>query len=268
MMELSQFLNEQRPFSDLKAESIDFISKKFHKREYMKDQAIIRKGEMADGLGIVAFGKLNALFNNSNCTRTNNHHILANEFYNDISLVSCTSSDMDIFAEESTTCFVLPAKDFYSISKSFNIIDDFFQCIVNTKILSILKKQSIFNHQLNQSFDSNNNDCCYPSYICKALNYIDENFSQSISLDHLSSICGVSKHHLSRTFKEHIGVTFVLYLNKKRINEAKRMMHQLRANVTDTCYAVGFNDLSHFSRSFKKFEKISPSKYRKSILRE
>ena len=99
--------------------------------------------------------------------------------------------------------------------------------------------------------------------IAKALQFVKQNFMRQITLDEISRECGMSKYHFTRIFKDVTGITFRKYHNKTRIEASKILLKKQELNITQICYAVGFNDASYFSRVFRKFEGISPVLYKK-----
>ncbi len=99
--------------------------------------------------------------------------------------------------------------------------------------------------------------------IQQALKYIHNNYSTNISLDRIASTVSLSKYHFSRLFKETTGFTFLSYLNRVRIEQAKKLLNDDALSVTDAGYCVGYSDLSHFDRIFKKIVGFSPTQYRR-----
>jgi len=97
----------------------------------------------------------------------------------------------------------------------------------------------------------------------QALNYIHNNFSTDISLDRAAGTVGISKYHFCRCFKEMTGLTYQSYVNRIRIEQAKKLLDDKALSVTDTGYAVGYSDLTHFERIFKKLTGTTPSQYRR-----
>ncbi|MDH3973863.1 MAG: helix-turn-helix domain-containing protein [Deltaproteobacteria bacterium] len=97
----------------------------------------------------------------------------------------------------------------------------------------------------------------------KTLLFIEENYSKDLNLGILSKVAGMSKSHFSRQFKEITGVTYARYLCMARIREAKRLLKNAPFSVSEICYAVGYNDLTHFERSFKNMEGLTPSQFRR-----
>ncbi len=67
-----------------------------------------------------------------------------------------------------------------------------------------------------------------------------------------------------RWFKKITGNTFVNYLNKARIERACQLLLNTKMAITEVCFSVGFDSLSHFNRTFKKIKHLNPREYRKS----
>lgn len=101
--------------------------------------------------------------------------------------------------------------------------------------------------------------------IAPAVSYVNANFPEKIPLATAARMCDLSTFHFSRTFRKVNGVTFRDYVVGLRIQRAAELMKQSRASVTDAAFGVGFNDLSHFARMFRKQLGLSPSAYRAQI---
>ncbi len=111
--------------------------------------------------------------------------------------------------------------------------------------------------------DADTND--KSSYIHKALQYIHSNCSTNISLDQVAKIASVSRFHFSRTFKETTGLTYQSYLNRVRIEQAKKLLTDQALSITDVGFCTGFSDLTHFERIFKKVLGSTPTQFRNKI---
>ena len=96
------------------------------------------------------------------------------------------------------------------------------------------------------------------AYVKKALSYIRQNISQTITLDAVAQHVGISKYHLSREFKIYTGKTIIHTVNLIRCTEAKRLMEG-GMHVSDAAAACGFENLSYFTRMFKKLLGCPPS---------
>ena len=98
----------------------------------------------------------------------------------------------------------------------------------------------------------------------RAISYIDDHYTQNISLNDLARVNCLSRYYFSRKFKEETGHCFKDYLNLKRLSAAKKLLALPEVNISEACYSVGFNDVSYFSRVFKKYVGVSPSAYKKT----
>ncbi len=97
------------------------------------------------------------------------------------------------------------------------------------------------------------------------LDYIDTNLEQNLSLDHLVEKFFINKYYLSRLFKNTTGSNLNDYIRYKRLSRAKSLLAEGR-DVTETCVLSGFNDYSHFIRTFRNTVGVSPGKYRKTLI--
>ena len=98
--------------------------------------------------------------------------------------------------------------------------------------------------------------------IMPVLEYIDQNYSEQISLEQLSDHLNLNPSYFCRLFKKAIGSTFTEYLNFVRVCKAEHLLKH-GSNISDTAYSVGFSSLSYFNRVFKKYKFCSPSDYKK-----
>lgn len=96
----------------------------------------------------------------------------------------------------------------------------------------------------------------------RARAYIESNFSGELNLDEIAHIAGMSKYHLSRSFRAELDVGVKEYQNRCRIEQAERLI-QDGLNVAEAGFAVGFSDPNYFSRIVKKYTGRSPSSMKK-----
>ncbi len=93
--------------------------------------------------------------------------------------------------------------------------------------------------------------------------YINNNFSQPLSLSSISKLFYISPYYLSRIFKASTGFTFVEYLNSMRIREAQRLLLETSDSIAIIGEKVGCGSASNFGRVFKKITTLSPLAYQK-----
>lgn len=99
--------------------------------------------------------------------------------------------------------------------------------------------------------------------ITEALIYIQNNYSKNITLAEISNKIFVSPTYLSRIFKEVTGETFLTNLNKIRIEKAKFYLENTTLSIQAISGKTGFPNPGYFSKTFKKFTKLTPLEYRK-----
>ena len=101
-----------------------------------------------------------------------------------------------------------------------------------------------------------------PDEIMRAVEYINLNFKNPITLTDVSDLVGYSPEHFSRRFKEHTGKNFVRYLTDIRLSYAKNLLLKQGITVTQACYECGFGCLRNFSRAFKAKYGMSARQYK------
>jgi AraC-like DNA-binding protein len=98
-----------------------------------------------------------------------------------------------------------------------------------------------------------------------AKDYIADHKSDPIKLDQIARALHISPSHFCRKFKLETGLTFVGYVNRVRVEQAKILLHNKNLRVTEVAYDVGFQSLAHFNRTFRKLVGISPTEYRSRL---
>ena len=96
-----------------------------------------------------------------------------------------------------------------------------------------------------------------------ALTYIHNHYDESISLDEVSLKAGISVNYFCTLFKQYTGQTIHRYINELGLEKAKRLIEESDQNLTQIADATGLGDIHAFSKIFKKFEKQTPSDYRR-----
>jgi AraC-like DNA-binding protein len=101
----------------------------------------------------------------------------------------------------------------------------------------------------------------YSPIVKKAVDYINYNLENQLTLNGIAAILHVNPSVLSRKFKEDTSMNLIDYINHKRVDEAKSYLRRGNVSVTDVAFMVGFNDLNYFTRVFKKITSYTPSQY-------
>lgn len=96
----------------------------------------------------------------------------------------------------------------------------------------------------------------------KALEYIDANYAKDLKLDELATLAFVSPAYFSRRFKAVTGCTFKEYLQRRRIEQACKLLKTTPHKVIDIAAEVGYHDLKHFNEIFKRIMQVTPSEFK------
>ena len=92
----------------------------------------------------------------------------------------------------------------------------------------------------------------------RAVSYISENFRKELTLEEIAGYCNVSKGYLTRTFKKTAGITIFAYIAEVRCKEAQFMLSNGHS-VTATALHCGFDNMSYFSKTYRKIIGELPS---------
>lgn len=95
------------------------------------------------------------------------------------------------------------------------------------------------------------------------LTYIRENYESQVTLNELAKIAGMSPRYFCRAFYAMTGKTPIAYLNYYRIECAGEFLKLTDKTVTEIAISCGFNDMSYFSKQFKRYKNLTPLQYRK-----
>jgi len=101
----------------------------------------------------------------------------------------------------------------------------------------------------------------YTGRYAKVLTYIDDHFSEDISLETLAATAHSEKSYFLKKFKHEVGMTPMNYLRHIRIDKAKKLLLHSDMNITQIAASVGFQSIHHFSSVFKKTVGVSPSEF-------
>lgn len=100
----------------------------------------------------------------------------------------------------------------------------------------------------------------------KAIDYIQEHYSEQVTLNEVAENIYVSTFYISRMFKKELGKSFVDYLNDVRIEKSKELLKDVKYKTYEVAEIVGISDPHYFSKLFKKYSGMTPSEYRESLI--
>ncbi|MBB5735090.1 transcriptional regulator with GAF, ATPase, and Fis domain/AraC-like DNA-binding protein [Xanthomonas arboricola] len=98
----------------------------------------------------------------------------------------------------------------------------------------------------------------------RALVHLGEHYAEPLTLGDLARQAHVSQSHLGFLFRDELGTPFKPMLQQLRIEKAKELLHrQPKLRITEVALKVGFGDLSHFEKSFRRLVGVSPREFRR-----
>jgi len=95
--------------------------------------------------------------------------------------------------------------------------------------------------------------------------YVQSNYTLDITLDQVAKYMNMSVVSFNRFIKKRTSKTFIQYLQDIRIGYASRWLIEKELNIAEIAYNSGFNNITHFNRSFKKIKGCTPTQYRKDF---
>lgn len=104
--------------------------------------------------------------------------------------------------------------------------------------------------------------------IKKAQEFIENNFEEKITVDQLAQMFALGRRNMERRFKKATANTVVEYIQRVKIEAAKKNLESGRKNVNEVMYDVGYNDPKAFRTTFKKITGLSPIEYRSKYNKE
>ncbi|EIM97537.1 AraC family transcriptional regulator [Paraburkholderia hospita] len=106
-----------------------------------------------------------------------------------------------------------------------------------------------------------------PWRLKRAIEYIEDNLGEQISLTDLAERAGLSRMHFAAQFKLAMGLSPHAYLTEKRLGAAKSLLAEGRLPIAQIAFAVGFHTQAHFTTVFRKATGLTPKRWREQASR-
>lgn len=101
--------------------------------------------------------------------------------------------------------------------------------------------------------------------INSVFNYVKDHFQESIALEEVSSLVSMTSPSFCRYFKKITNKTFTTFVNEYRLVHASKLLAEKPISISEICFESGFNNFSHFNKSFKSYTGKSASQYRQEL---
>lgn len=100
------------------------------------------------------------------------------------------------------------------------------------------------------------------TWLVRILDWMNDEYSWSLTLMQASEKAGVHPVHVSRSFRSRLGCTFREHLTLIRLRRATDLLKRSSSDITEIAVACGFSDHAHFTRTFKRATGLTPTGYR------
>ena len=141
-----------------------------------------------------------------------------------------------------------------------NLVDELQLNALTYQLLALLLEDGGYVHLGEQK--------SYSALAVDAVQYIEEHYSERLTVEEIAKNYPLTGSHLSRVFKNHMGISIKEYMIGVRINRAAFLLSLTEESVEAIAYQVGFNSLVVFSRMFKKFTGETATNYRRRMNNE
>ena len=170
--------------------------------------------------------------------------------------------DPNVFAFTANTCQRIDnvsqfASIFEELIKAYNHNE-------RSKMLSNYLQLCSMIHANNSFSDKKESNVIYSR---KIIDYIEINYMSRITIPEIANYLSITPEYACNLFRAATNETIISYLNKKRISKAKNLMQNGGISIQYVALMTGYESISYFSRTFKKYEGISPSEFKRSLQR-
>lgn len=185
----------------------------------------------------------------------------ARDFAGDTFMALPELSAIRTLIQESDRGFICHTVD-DNLSQAFSALD---QSIGISKLLLLLQTLVLFGEQtlcplISEDYISPNHQDDIQR-MNAVLHYIKAHYKQPIELNEIAQIAGMTKNSFCRYFKQRTGITLTEFVNKLRVENAKKLLNQPENSIKVVCYESGFNNLVSFHKAFKKLTGTTPKEH-------
>lgn len=147
------------------------------------------------------------------------------------------------------------------------MLEEAFRCspqVAQERYLGCVTMLTIFAAQLSEELNRIliAEENAEPPMVTAAKQFVNAHLEEKIVLDEVAKYVHVSPYYFCKMFKQSTGMTLTEYVNRRRVERAKRRLLNPQTRVTEVAYDVGYQSLSQFNRSFLKYAGKSPTQFR------
>lgn len=232
------------------------VVQSMQRREYQAGDLLMPEFGWVDHVGFLATGHAEVRMGTGTDEEAMVYNLYPGDYYGDLACLTDRISMVSVVCCEPSIIYLQCYEDFMYALDSHPALKLYF---LKSAFHKFRHHYQVFRNGYDFRSIGGLPNAPMPKSVKKAVEFIEKNFDQQLTLTEVAQAAGLSKSAFSRRFKQFLGVSFKTYLNQMRVSKAKHFISSEGMNVTEACYAVGFNDTAYFSRMFRKIEGISPS---------
>jgi len=127
-----------------------------------------------------------------------------------------------------------------------------------------------FTHELKRSYESRllaleQQNIHHDELIIKIQEWLQRHYARQINMSHLAHYFGLNQRTFNRRFRQATGQTPSRYLQSVRMGQARALLKHSNLGIAETAFAVGYQDVSHFTGLFRKMNAVTPGEYRRLV---
>lgn len=185
--------------------------------------------------------------------------ILINKDYFNEQYKMYTNKEPDFKFKQFTIC--------HDILKTLNTFAFEYSKKIKNSHITLGAQSTIITHWIIRSILGDNHDMRSISsnyYVARIEQYIEMHYNKNITVKDMAKLINISVSTLNRLFKKETRLTPIEYLIETRIEKSKKLLRRKEVPITEIAMRCGFNSSAHYSSSFSKLLKMTPSEYRKA----
>jgi two-component system response regulator YesN len=105
----------------------------------------------------------------------------------------------------------------------------------------------------------------YYARLQRVRDYVEEHYTERLSLAEAAQVAGLSETYFSSFFHEKVGVCFTAWVTHFRVQQAIALIETQNISITEVAHSVGFRDLRTFERAFRRHMGMTPVAYKRSV---
>ena len=133
------------------------------------------------------------------------------------------------------------------------------RCIINAILWNVVNDRNKLENQNGETIINPNVLAC--------IRYISDNFNSDVTLESAAKHLHLAPAYLSNLFSKSCGCTLKEYITSFRLSHAKSLLKTTDLSITEICFMCGFNNLASFFRCFKRKLNLTPTEYRRSVVK-